>query len=346
MTHRNRRVSGIFGCALAGALVASTLAVAPSAAARPLRPSAGGALPQVTQIPPGAGSHGFPYDAVPTTPAFPGAPTIDLASYGYVERELMMSGTTSTYRQSGFWGSNGRWGVSTAQSTVPYTTRLLVRYPTNPAKFNGTVIVEWLNDTTGGDQDPVWSEIYNQVLSQGDAYVGVTAQTAGMNELKTWDSGRYGALGDSNDGQSYDIFSQAAQVVRADSATLLGGLSPRTVIGTGDSQSAFRLDTYVNAIQPLSQRSTASSRSAGRSSPPPSAAAWSGSGRPRRTSGPTTRRRSSSSTPRATSRSWERHWSGSPTTTTSGRGSSRGPPISTCMRGCTRAPPSSTRFRS
>lgn len=252
MAHRSRRISGIFGCAVAGALVASTLAVAPSAAAGPLRPSSSGALPQLMQIPPGAGSHGFPYDAVPTTPAFAGAPTIDLAAYGYAEREFMMSGTTSIYRQSGFWGSNGRWGVSTAQSNVPYTTRLLVRYPTNPAKFNGTVVVEWLNDTTGGDQDPVWSEIYNQVLSEGDAYVGVTAQTAGMNELKTWDSGRYGALGDSNDGQSYDIFSQAAQMVRADSATLLGGLSPRTVIGTGDSQSAFRLDTYVNAIQPIS----------------------------------------------------------------------------------------------
>lgn len=252
MAHRSRRINGIFGCAVGGAPVASTLAVASSAAAGPLRPSSSGALPQLTQIPSGAGSHGFPYDAVPTTPTFAGAPTIDLDSYGYVENEFMMSGTTSIYRQSGLWGSDGRWGVSTAQSNVPYTTRLLVRYPTNPAKFNGTVVVEWLNDTTGGDQDPVWSEIYNQVLSQGDAYVGVTAQTAGMNELKTWDSGRYGALGDSNDGQSYDIFSQTAQVVRADSATLLGGLSPRTVIGAGDSQSAFRVDTYVNAIQPLS----------------------------------------------------------------------------------------------
>ena len=33
---------------------------------------------------------------------------------------------------------------------------------------------------------------------------------------------------------------------------MLGGLHPTTVIGAGDSQSAFRLATYYNAIQPLS----------------------------------------------------------------------------------------------
>ena len=72
-----------------------------------------------------------------------------------------------------------------------------------------------------------------------------------MSDLKTWDPPRYGALGDSNDGQSYDIFTQAAQAVTAQSATLLGGLTPKKVIGAGDSQSAFRVVTYVNAIQPL-----------------------------------------------------------------------------------------------
>ncbi len=243
MRHLSRTVGGI----LSGALLASALASTPSAEAKPLL-----GLPQITPVPAGAGSHGYPYDAAPATASFPGAPTINLASYGYVEREFTMTGTTSIYRQSGWWGPDGRWNVSVAQSNVPYTTRLLVRYPADPAKFNGTVVVEWLNDTTGGDQDPVWSEIYQQVLSGGYGYVGVSAQTGSMNELKAWDPARYGSLGDSGDGQSYDIFSQAAQVVRADSATLLGGLVPRTVIGAGDSQSAFRVDTYVNAIQPIS----------------------------------------------------------------------------------------------
>ena len=143
----------------------------------------------------------------------------------------------------------GRVGL--AEPTSPYTTRLLVRYPTNPAKFNGTVVFEWLNDTTGGDQDPVWAQLYNELINKGYAYVGVTAQRPGMKDLATWDPKRYGKLGDSNDGESYEIFTQAAEVVKADSATLLGGLTPKELIGTGDSQSAFRVDTYVNAIQPL-----------------------------------------------------------------------------------------------
>ena len=59
-----------------------------------------------------AGSHGYPYDAVPVKPSFPGAPTINLAHFGYAEREFTMSGTTNIYQQSGFWGSNGMWNVS------------------------------------------------------------------------------------------------------------------------------------------------------------------------------------------------------------------------------------------
>lgn len=235
MTHRTRKIGGILGAALACSLVASALALTPGTAVSAPRSLSSSAPPTLAGIPPGSGSHGYPYDAVPATASFPGAPTVNLSRYGYAEREFRMSGTTNTYRQNGSWGPDGRWSTSVAQSNVPYTTRLLVRYPENPAKFNGTVVVEWLNDTTGGDQDPVWSEIYRQVLSQGYAYVGVTAQTPGMNELRAWDPGRYGALGDSGDGQSYDIFSQAAQAVRAEGATLLGGLSPRQVIGAGDS---------------------------------------------------------------------------------------------------------------
>jgi Alpha/beta hydrolase domain len=255
MRHRSPRW-GIFGTVAVGSLVALPLSLAPgvaTAAARTaVRPAASNPLPTLKLIPPHSGSHGYPYDSTTTKAYFPGALTVNIAHYGYVQREYLMSGTTNVYQQSGIWGSNGKWNVSVAQSGVPYTTNLLVRYPTNPAKFNGTVVVEWLNCTTGGDQDPVWSEIYKEVLSEGYAYVGVTAQTAGMDELKAWDSVRYAALGDSNDGQSYDIFSQAAEAVRDESATLLGGLKVKHVIAAGDSQSAFRLATYVNAFQPLS----------------------------------------------------------------------------------------------
>ncbi len=241
MRPRIRSISRVLGIALPSAIVALMTFMAASAIA----------LPTITEIPAGSGQHGHPYDAVPATPIIPNAPSIDLAQYGYVEREFEMSGGATVYRQNGLWLPDGRWGVAPSQTGVPYSTRLLVRYPTDPAKFNGTVVVEWLNDTTGGDQDPVWSELYNEILSQGYAYVGVTAQAAGMADLAAWDQERYGSLGDSNDGQSYDIFTQAAQAIRADSGTLLGGLTPRRVFGLGDSQSAFRVVTYVNAVQPV-----------------------------------------------------------------------------------------------
>jgi hypothetical protein len=244
------------------ATLAATAASAIVLAVGAVVASSAAALPTVTEIPAGSGLHGYPYDAVPPPSTVPGAPSINLSEAGYAEREFTMSGAANIFREAGnegcfffcsnAWNSSGEWKVAVSQADVPYTTRLLVRYPTNPAKFNGTVVFEWLNDTTGGDQDPVWSEIYHQVLSKGDAYVGVTAQRPGMKDLAAWDSARYGKLGDSNDGESYEIFTQAAQAVKADSATLLGGLTPKVLIGAGDSQSAFRVDTYVNAIQPVS----------------------------------------------------------------------------------------------
>jgi hypothetical protein len=39
--------------------------------------------------------------------------------------------------------------------------------------------------------------------------------------------------------------------VRADARTIFGGLRPSAVLAEGESQSAFRLTTYINAIQPL-----------------------------------------------------------------------------------------------
>ena len=103
--HSRRRDRGLTSgrcadLALPGAAAASSPA--------PLRHLASGPLPTITQIPAGACSHGYPYDAVPTKASFPGAPTINLAHFGYVEREFKMSGTTNVYQQSGFWGLQRR----------------------------------------------------------------------------------------------------------------------------------------------------------------------------------------------------------------------------------------------
>jgi hypothetical protein len=248
MSHRVRHLSGIFAVVFSVAMIPAMLFSTVSAGA--ITSSSVITAPPLPTLTSLAGAEGFPYDAVPQTPLVTNAPYFPLGTLGYVENEYLMSGTTNIYRQSGFWSSNGQWNVSVAQSNVPYTTNLLVRYPTT-ARFNGTVVIEWSNIITGGDQDPVWSEIDNELLTNGYAYMLVTPQNGGMNELKTWDPVRYAALGDTNDGQSYDIFTEAAEAARADTDNVLGRLTVKNVIGVADSESVFRLDTYVNAFQPL-----------------------------------------------------------------------------------------------
>jgi len=123
--------------------------------------------------------------------------------------------------------------------------------PDRPRKFNGTVVVEWLNVSGGLDDAPDWVLTHNELIRDGFAWVGVSAQAVGVNELITTDPTRYGSLSDPGDSYSYDIFSQAGQAVLDNSAQLLGGLTPRHVIAAGESQSAGRLTTYIDAVAPL-----------------------------------------------------------------------------------------------
>ena len=49
------------------------------------------------------------------------------------------------------------------------------------------------------------------------------------------------------------MYRQAGAAVRDDAAELLGGLKPKHVIAVGESQSAFRMTTYIDAIEPVSK---------------------------------------------------------------------------------------------
>jgi hypothetical protein len=173
----------------------------------------------------------------------------NLAALGYAENEFQMSGTANVYAQDGRWGSNGEWNTTVSQTGVPYSTRLLVRRPIDPANFNGTVIVEWLNVTALFDTDPIWGQTNTELLRDGYAWVGVSAQSVGVAQLEGWDPQRYGTLNLTHDSLSYDIFSQAGQAVRSQASLLLGGLVPKDLIGGGESQSTIYLVTYVNAFQ-------------------------------------------------------------------------------------------------
>jgi len=174
----------------------------------------------------------------------------DLAQVGYEQSEFFLSGTASAYSSSSPLTSDGRWTV-TPGDTAPYTTRAVVYRPQDPQRFNGTVVVEWLNVSGQIDGNPDWTMTHNELIREGAAWVGVSAQLVGLNATKAGDPARYASLSHPGDSFSYDIFSQAGHAVRAGSSLLLGGLTPEHVIAVGESQSASRLVTYVNAVHLL-----------------------------------------------------------------------------------------------
>ncbi|OBK53304.1 alpha/beta hydrolase domain-containing protein [Mycobacterium sp. 1081908.1] len=198
------------------------------------------------------------------TPA-PGKPLLllggfDVAALGYAVAESFVSGTATSYAPTTALGPDGGWSVM-PRDTAEYTTRIVALTPTDPARFNGTVLVEWLNVSGGIDAPAVWMMAHREILRAGYAYVAVSAQKVGVDgggvnmlgfdmSLKSQDPARYAALGHPGDEYSYDIFSQMGELVRGG---VLGDLAVRHVVAVGESQSAMFLTTYVNAVDPLAQ---------------------------------------------------------------------------------------------
>jgi Alpha/beta hydrolase domain len=190
------------------------------------------------------------------------ATSFDLSSVGYVEEEYFVAGTATAYTAATPLPSDGRWSATPA-ATAPYRTRIVVFRPERAERFNGTVVVEWLNVSAGFDSAPDWINAHLALIRGGFAWVGVSAQVLGVqgggpgiggfsSPLKSADSARYAPLSHPGDSFSYDIYSQVGRLVRSPGAVdPLGGLNVRRVIGVGESQSAFRLVTYVDAVQPL-----------------------------------------------------------------------------------------------
>jgi hypothetical protein len=182
------------------------------------------------------------------------ASVMDLAKQGYVEEEFFISGTARTYDIPRDQMSNG----TPSDASHPFKTRLVVRRPVSPSKFNGTVIVEWTNVSEGFDNEVEWFHSGEQLVRAGYAWVGVSAQNVGVSALKQRMSERYGSLDVTDngavtgDGLSYDIFTAAGFAVRGKSGqNVLGPLKAEGLIASGHSQSAGRLAAYFNAVHPL-----------------------------------------------------------------------------------------------
>ena len=214
-------------------------------------PAAAGSDPALPTVTGPIAATGIPGNPAHDYPFF--ADQHGLAARGYVENEYFVNGVASRY------DTPDRATGRVLDSDHPYATRIIVRRPADPHRFNGTVVVEWLNVTNGFDADNTWFFAWEHLLDAGYAWVGVSAQRVGVDRLKAWSPKRYGTLDVTqggtitDDSLSYDIYRQAGAILRHRGAgvDVLGGLRPQHIIATGESQSAFRLTTYVNSVDPL-----------------------------------------------------------------------------------------------
>lgn len=152
--------------------------------------------------------------------------------------------------------ADGRWSLREGD-TAGYVTRVVVRRP-DAAAASGTLVVEWLNVSSGMDAAPGWTFFADEVVRRGHAYAAVSAQHAGVEGglssvtvgdigspgLKGGNPDRYGELTHPGDAFAYDLFTQVARAVA-------GEVSATCVLATGESQSAFALTSYANGVQPL-----------------------------------------------------------------------------------------------
>jgi hypothetical protein len=205
--------------------------------------------PIIVTGPISGGSKGWPFAAT----------TLNVAAYGYTEAEYLLEGTATRYRLApgAELRRDGHWQVEPAGQS-PYRTRMLIYRPKDAARFNGTVVLTWNNVTAGHD---LFGAESIELFDGGYALVCLTPQKVGIEGLPpepqglaAWDPQRYGTLSIPSDDYSYDIFTQAALAVGKDRlrhpVDPMAGLDVRRVVAQGASQSAGRLATYLNAIQP------------------------------------------------------------------------------------------------
>lgn len=183
---------------------------------------------------------------------------LDLGAAGYVREEWFLEGTANAYSLDGERRADGRWTVTPA-SRAAFKTRIVVYRPVDPARFDGSVVVEWFNVSGGLDASPDWFFLHRHLMRHGAAWVGVSAQKAGIDggglvpgmPLKTVNAERYASLVHPGDAFAFDIYSTVARALRTRGSGPLGPLAAQRVIAIGESQSAGFLVTYVNAVDPV-----------------------------------------------------------------------------------------------
>lgn len=194
----------------------------------------------------------------PVTGGLKGSPFMGLVTVpdGYVQEEWFFSGTAKAYNCSTVTAiptapqqppRDCPDGV-TPPPDAPYSSRMIVVRPSDPRRFDGTVVANWSNVSFAHDIT-TWYSLGQQVVRDGMAYVDISAQVAADGTLKAYDPVRYATVLHPGDAWSYDIYSQGIQALRSARGPL-GGLVARRVLAMGASQSGFTLDQYLRLVTP------------------------------------------------------------------------------------------------
>lgn len=201
-----------------------------------------------------------------------GPPRVAMQKAGYTETEYFVSGTANVYT----WAQN-QPVVRTPDA--PYTTRIVVRAPSKPHKFSGAVWVEPLNPTLGIDLDRTWQLHHDQILRDGDAWVGITSKPNTIAALKKYDPDRYAPLSMANplppeqqtcgllpgqpgynantskqteNGLIWDIMSQVGALMKSSGRANPLPAPASVVFGEGWSQTGGFANRYLSTFGPLS----------------------------------------------------------------------------------------------
>ena len=183
---------------------------------------------------------------------------VDLPEAGYIEEEFFISGTANVYD----WAADGAVTVKTPNA--PYTTRLMLRRPADPARFSGNVIVEIGNVGRGFDFSFSWGVSHDSFMENGDAWVAITYAPENLQALKTFNPARYASLSMANpianercapnaagvaaaapleEGLRWDIISQVGALLKAARpGGPLAGFNVQRVYGTSHGG---ELATYI-----------------------------------------------------------------------------------------------------
>ena len=182
----------------------------------------------------------------------------DVSEAGYIEEEYFIEGQARPLGPVNPYPIDQRENPS--EEPASYRTRILVYRPAYDRAFNGTLVTEWPNVSTGRDAPVTWINTFDYAMREGYAFAVASSQKVGVDDshtdqsLKTAHPDRYGSLHHPGDEYSYDIFAQAIQALTRKckdqkETAPLRDLDVDRVVATGMSQSAQYLRYYINELQ-------------------------------------------------------------------------------------------------